>query len=122
MNHLLPLLDPTRVPSPCFVLAEARLLANAAILHSVQERTHVRILLALKGYAAWATFPLLSRDAARGGHGPLYGTSASPVDEARLGPEDSGAQGHAFAPGWPAADLDERLHLAGHTRLYPLPP
>ena len=92
MNHLLPLLDPARVPSPCFVLDEARLLANAAILNSVQERTHARILLALKGYAAWATFPLLSRDAARGGHGPLYGTCASSVDEARLGREEFGGE------------------------------
>ena len=114
MNHLLPLLDPARVPSPCFVLDEARLLANAAILNSVQERTHARILLALKGYAAWATFPLLSRDAARGGQGPLYGTCASSVDEARLGREEFGGEVHAFAAGWSDTDMDELLPLADH--------
>lgn len=114
MNHLLPLLDPARVPSPCFVLDEARLLANAAILNSVQERTHARILLALKGYAAWATFPLLSRDAARGGQGPLHGTCASSVDEARLGREEFGGEVHAFAAGWSDADMEELLPLADH--------
>ena len=41
------------VPSPCFVLDEPRLAANAAILDQVQRRTGARILLALKGYAAW---------------------------------------------------------------------
>ncbi|RXE62018.1 carboxynorspermidine decarboxylase, partial [Muribaculaceae bacterium Isolate-002 (NCI)] len=68
------------VPSPCFVLDEPRLAANAATLDEVQRRTGARILLALKGYAAWATFPLLSR----AGAGPLWGTCASSVDEARL--------------------------------------
>ena len=61
--------DETPVPSPCFVLDEARLAANAAILDEVQRRTGAKILLALKGYAAWATFPLLSRT----GTGPLWG-------------------------------------------------
>ena len=53
--------DETPLPAPCFVLDEARLAANAAILDEVQRRTGAKILLALKGYAAWATFPLLSR-------------------------------------------------------------
>lgn len=114
MKHLFPLLDPARVPSPCFVLDEARLLANAAILQKIQDRTHARILLALKGYAAWATFPLLSRDADKGGRGPLFGTCASSVDEARLGREEFGGEVHAFAAGWSDADMDELLPLADH--------
>ena len=44
MKHLLPLLDPRTVPSPCFVLDEARLAANAAILDSVQQSFTVRII------------------------------------------------------------------------------
>ena len=56
--------DETPVPSPCFVLDEARLAANAAILDEVQRRTGAKIRLALKGYAAGATFPLLSRTGA----------------------------------------------------------
>ena len=51
MNHLLPLLDPARVPSPCFVLDEARLLANAAILNSVQERTGAKVITVSSGKA-----------------------------------------------------------------------
>ena len=104
MKHLLPLLDPRTVPSPCFVLDEARLAANAAILDSVQQRTGAKILLALKGFAAWDSFSLLSRAK---GHGPLWGTCASSVDEARLGREEFGGEVHAFAAGWTEEELDE---------------
>ena len=111
MKHLLPLLDPRTVPSPCFVLDEARLAANAAILDSVQQRTGAKILLALKGFAAWDSFSLLSRAK---GHGPLWGTCASSVDEARLGREEFGGEVHAFAAGWTEEELDELLPLVDH--------
>ena len=102
--------DETPVPSPCFVLDEARLAANAAILDEVQRRTGAKILLALKGYAAWATFPLLSRT----GTGPLWGVCASSVDEARLGREEFGGEVHAFAAAWTEAEIAELLDLADH--------
>ncbi|MEG6503328.1 MULTISPECIES: carboxynorspermidine decarboxylase [unclassified Desulfovibrio] len=108
-QHLL--FDPSRIPSPCFVLDENRLNANAAILNSVQERTGAKILLALKGYAAWKTFPLLSRFK---GHGPLWGACASSVDEARLAREEFGGEVHAFAAGWNRREMAELLTLTDH--------
>jgi len=98
------------VPAPCFVLDEARLRANAAILDTVQQRTGVKILLALKAFAAWSTFPLLSR----AGSGPLWGVCASSVDEARLGREDFGGEVHAFAAAWTREEVDELLPLVDH--------
>ena len=83
------LLD-SQVPSPCFVIDLDRLRQNARVLAGVQERTGARIFLALKGYACPSTFPLLSRALGRGG--PLYGTCASSVDEARLGREEFGGR------------------------------
>ena len=44
-------LNPARLPSPCFVVDEAVLAANAAVLDGVQRRTGAKILLALKGFA-----------------------------------------------------------------------
>ena len=105
------LFDPLPVPSPCFVLDAGRLRANAAVLGAVQERTGARILLALKGYAAWATFPLLSRDR---GEGPLWGACASSVDEARLAREEFGGEVHAFAAAWNEREMAELLTLADH--------
>lgn len=97
-------------PSPCFVLDECRLRENAAILDSVQKATGAKILLALKGFAAWATFPLLSR----AGSGPLWGVCASSVDEARLGREDFGGEVHAFAAAWSEEEFRELLTLCDH--------
>ncbi|MDO5537398.1 MAG: carboxynorspermidine decarboxylase [Desulfovibrionaceae bacterium] len=96
------------VPSPCFVVDMDRLRRNAAILASVQERTGARILLALKGYACWKTFDILSRAAA----GPLWGTCASSVDEARLGREEFGGEVHAFAAAWTEEEMRELATIA----------
>ena len=98
------------VPAPCFVLDEARLDENAAVLDSVQKRTGARILLALKAFSAWALFPRLSRAL----RGPLWGTCASSVDEARLGREEFGGEVHAFAAAFDEADIRELLGLADH--------
>ncbi len=114
MDYLHLLQDADRVPSPCFVIDMPRLAANAAILQEVQDRSGARILLALKGFAAWGVFPRLTRDPARGGQGPLYGTCASSVDEARLGRESFGGEVHAFAAAWSDEEMAELLTLADH--------
>lgn len=103
-------LDPASFPSPCFVIDEDRLVANAAILDEVQRRTGAKVLLALKGYAAWSTFPLLSRAHA----GVLHGTCASSPHEARLGREEFGGEVHSFAAGYSDADMAELVMLADH--------
>lgn len=99
------------IPSPCYVLDAAKLLANAALLNEVQERTGVRILLALKAYACSATFALLSRFK---GTGPLWGACASSVDEARLARECFGGEVHAFAAAWNRREMAELMTLADH--------
>lgn len=106
--------DPVRVPSPCFVVDEELLEKNAALLGAIQRRTGARILLALKGFAMWSVFPLLSRAPDKGGRGPLYGTCASSPDEARLGREMFGGEVHAFAAAWSEEDMAEVLRYADH--------
>lgn len=66
-------------PTPCYVVDERLLENNLKILHSVQERTECRILLALKGFSMFSTFPLVSKY--------LKGITASSLFEARLGYE-----------------------------------
>lgn len=97
-------------PSPCFVIDEDRLLANLQVLDEVQRETGARVLLALKAYAAWPTFPLLSLNF----QGALYGTCASSVDEARLGKEEFGGEVHVFAAAWSQQEMEELLDLADH--------
>lgn len=93
-------------PSPCFIVSEALLERNLSILRSVQERTGVKILLALKGFAMWSVFPLLRT--------VLNGVCASSPHEARLGREEFGREVHVFAAAYSASDIDELLPLADH--------
>lgn len=109
-NCLEYLLSSASVPSPCFVLDTERLLLNMRVMDEAQRRTGAKILLALKGFSAWSVFPLLSRD----GSGPLWGTCASSVDEARLGREKFGGEVHAFAAAWSDEEIQELLGLADH--------
>jgi carboxynorspermidine decarboxylase len=99
------------LPSPCFVLDEDKLLANLALLRTVQERSGAKILLALKAFAMWSVFPLLSR--ARGS-GPLWGCCASSPHEARLAREEFGGETHVFAAAFSDDDLRDILRYADH--------
>lgn len=110
--------DPTdflrRFPSPCFVVDERKLRENVAVLDAVQRRTGAKILLALKGFAMWDLFPLLSRSPECGGSGPLHGCCASSPDEARLARELFGGEVHAFAAAYSESDLLALTRDADH--------
>ncbi|MDL2306494.1 carboxynorspermidine decarboxylase [Desulfovibrio sp. OttesenSCG-928-C06] len=97
---------PPDLPTPCFVVDEDRLLANLEILDSVQERTGAKILLALKGFAMFSTFPLLKK--------VLHGACASSPHEARLAREEFGREVHTFAAGYSDEDMREILQVSDH--------
>lgn len=95
-----------QVPTPCFVVDEARVRSNLAILDQVRERTGCRILLALKAFAMFSLFPLIRRT--------LHGVCASSPHEARLGREEFGGEVHTFAAGYSEADARELVTLTDH--------
>ena len=103
-------LKPERFPSPGFVVDEAKLRSNVAILDEAQRRTGAKILMALKCFAMWDVFPIISRS----GEGALYGCCASSPDEARLARECFGGEVHAFAAGYSEADMVELLETVDH--------
>lgn len=86
-----------RVESPCFVVNEGVLKRNLAVLLDVKKRTGARILLALKAFAMYSTFPLISRY--------LDGVCASGPIEARLGYEEFGGEVSTFAPAFSEEDM-----------------
>lgn len=98
-----------QLPSPCYAIDLTRLEENAQRLHAVRERTGARVLMALKGFAAFATFPLLRPY--------LDGTCASSVNEAKLGRFEFGGEVHAYAPAFALAEMQELLGLADHVTL-----
>jgi carboxynorspermidine decarboxylase len=98
--------DYADLPTPCYVVDETQLRRNLAVLRSVIERTGCRILLALKGFAMWRAFPIIREY--------LHGTTASAVNEARLGREEFGGEVHAYAPAYSEQDIAELLPLVDH--------
>lgn len=91
-------------PSPCFIVSEAALEKNARILGMVRQKTGCKILLALKAYALWKTFPLLRKH--------LQGVCASGLFEARLGREKFGKEVHTFSPGYTADEFPKILKFS----------
>ena len=101
-----PAFDPTAFPSPCYVCDLGLLRRNLEVIAGVRRRTGCRILLALKGFAMFSTFPLISRY--------LQGTCASSPHEARLGREEFGGEVHVYAPAYNQKDMEELLPLVNH--------
>lgn len=92
------------LPSPCFVIDLGLLENNLRVLDGVQQRTGAKILIALKAFSAYHTFPLVKKY--------LHGACASSPHEARLGAEEIGKEVHAAAPAYTAADMQDLVKHA----------
>lgn len=99
-------IDVSRVETPCFVTDLGALEDNLRILADVQQRAGCTILLALKGFAQWSTFPLIKRY--------LAGATSSSIAEARLAREELGGEVHAYAPAYSDDEMRELVTLADH--------
>ncbi|MDP2863682.1 MAG: carboxynorspermidine decarboxylase [Desulfobacterales bacterium] len=93
-------------PAPCYVIEEDALLRNLKILDSVQKQAGCKIIMALKGFAMFAVFPVIRQY--------LCGVAASSLDEAKLGYEEFGGEVHVCAPAYAETEFDELLGYADH--------
>ncbi len=93
-------------PSPAYVVDMGALRSNLDVLGRVQRESGANILLALKGFSMWSTFPLISKT--------LKGVCASSPWEARLGREEFGGQVHSFAAAFSERDIEELLPISDH--------
>jgi carboxynorspermidine decarboxylase len=93
-------------PSPAYVVDLGRLRHNLAILDQVQQRSVAKILMSLKAFAMWSTFPLIRQT--------LHGVCASSPWEARLGREEFGGEVHSFAAAFKESDVVELLSISNH--------
>ena len=98
--------DLTRVPSPCFVVDEAAVTRNLAILADVGARSGAKMLAALKAFSMHRLGPLVGRY--------LDGTCASGLYEARLGREAYGGEVTTYAAAYRDAEMDQILALSDH--------
>jgi carboxynorspermidine decarboxylase len=99
-------LDVSRVPSPSYVLEEALLRRNLAVLDRVQKESGAKVILALKGFAFWSAFPWVRE--------VLHGATASSLHEARLASEEFGRETHVYSVAYTDEEFPEILAMADH--------
>lgn len=93
--------------TPCYVLDEAKLIANGEVLKGVQDRTGCKILLAQKAFSNYDMYKSIAPF--------LAGTEASGLYEARLGAEEMpDRECHVFCAAYREDEFEELLNYAGH--------
>jgi carboxynorspermidine decarboxylase len=95
-----------KLPSPCWLLEEKKLRQNLELLREVKEKSGAKILLALKGYALWKSFPLIQEY--------LDGCCASGLYEAKLAAEEFGREVHTYSPAFKEEEIDEIAAISHH--------
>ncbi|NOR55669.1 MAG: carboxynorspermidine decarboxylase [Sulfurovum sp.] len=92
--------------TPYWLLDEKKLKKNLSLISDIREKSSAKILLALKGYALWKSFPLL-QDA-------LNGCCASGLHEAKLAHETFGQEVHTYSPAFKEEELEEIASISHH--------
>jgi len=99
------------VETPYYVCEETLLENNLKILDYVQKQSGAKIILALKGFAMWSTFPLVSKY--------LHGCTASGLYEARLAREEfsrynEDSEVHTYSPAFKENEIESISKLSNH--------
>ena len=98
--------DTIKLPSPCWILEEKKLRKNLEQITTIKEKSGAKILLALKGYALWKSFPLIKPY--------LNGCCASGLHEAKLASETFGKEVHTYSPAFRKEEMAEIAQISHH--------
>lgn len=98
--------DLNRVPSPAFVVDEAAVRRNLAVLADVRDRAGIKMLAALKAFSFWQLGDVVSDY--------LDGTCSSGLWEAKLASHHYHGEIATYCAGYKAEDLREILKLSDH--------
>lgn len=95
------------VPTPYYLIDEAKLERNLKVLALVRKRAGVKILLAQKAFSTFATYPLIAKY--------LDGTTASGIYEARLAHEEMPMrENHVFNPAFTEDEMRQIVKWCDH--------
>ncbi len=98
--------DLNRVTSPAFVVDEARLRANLAVLADVRTRAGIKLLSAMKAFSMWRVAPIVGEY--------LDGVCTSGLWEARLARDFYKGEIATYCAGYKAEDLAEICAISDH--------
>ncbi len=96
----------TTLPSPCWLLEEEKLQKNLELISDIKQQSGSKILLALKGYALWKSFPLIKPY--------LDGCCASGLHEAKLAADTFKKEVHTYSPAFKEDEIDEIAKISHH--------
>ncbi len=99
-------IDISQIPSPCYVLDEKLLRRNLELLNRVQTESGASIIVALKGFSMYATFPMVKQY--------LSGATASSLNETRLIVEEMGCLAHTYCPAYKPAEFEQIMANSSH--------
>jgi carboxynorspermidine decarboxylase len=94
------------VPSPCYVLDEARLRKNMELIKFVKDSAGIEIILAFKAFALWKAFPIIKDY--------IPYSTASSLAEARLAFEEMGNLAHTYAPVYTDLEFPQIASYSSH--------
>lgn len=94
------------LPSPCYVVDEVRLRRNLELIHSVEQRAGVKIIMAFKAFALWKVFDIVRE----------YGfcTTASSLSESCLAVDEMHSLAHTYAPVYTQEEFPVILKNSSH--------
>jgi len=94
------------LPSPSYVCHLELLEQNLQLLSHVKEKSGAKIILALKGFAMWSTFDLVSHY--------LDGATASGLYEATLAHEEMKGEVHTYSPAFKEDEIEAIAGISDH--------
>jgi len=95
-----------QISTPFYIVYEERLRHNLSLIRDVATRAGVDIIMAFKANALWKTFPIIREY--------ITGSTASSLNEMRLGTEELKAEVHAYCPVYTEKTFPEFLNNCTH--------
>ena len=94
------------INTPVFIVDLDKLESNLVILKQVRDAAECHIVLALKAFSLWHTFPLIGKY--------LDGCCASGLHEAMLSHQHMGKHTLSYSPAYKEDELDQLLNISSH--------
>ena len=96
-------------PSPGYVVHLDQLEKNCQLLQTIGDYSGAKVLLALKGFACFSTFPIIRKY--------LKGTSSSGLHEALLAHESFGGEVHVYSAAYKPEEI-QKLSRFAHSLVF----
>lgn len=98
--------DISSLPTPFCIVYEDKIRRNLDLIDSVRRRTGAEIIMAFKANALWRTFDIFREYGFR--------STASSINEMRLGNDELGHRVHAYCPAYTPATIGEYIDGSSH--------